>query len=368
MKTIYAAALSAVSMVLFCAKERVRPPASVAPSAHVTPVAASPEPGQKVDDPSIAADYQKADHLLESWQGDNRQLDEARKLLLATIERNRDFAPAYDGLARLECDASYVRGEQHEDEGLRRARKFVDHAIKLDPSLPEAYLTLSSVAYLQRDYDAASFALDRAEQLRARPGSVKGLRAKLLYREGDAKQALALAKEVAASPDASSRERASVYDLMSKIYERMQAMDAADTTYQQRIKSDPNSAWAHGNYADFLLRRGNVDESIVHAERAVRLMPYPLALTALVRAYLAKANQLWDAQQYEAAAGYIDMASTIAGGNADSFYYLGFFYERASKRAHDATLLVRALGAYRKALELNPNHSGARKAVERLER
>jgi len=56
---------------------------------------------------------------------------------------------------------------------------------------------------------------------------------------------------------------------------------AEETSYQQLISINPDSAHAHGNYGAFLLRQQRVAEAIKVLEHAVSLEAYPLAVNLL---------------------------------------------------------------------------------------
>jgi len=363
-----AVAAVAVSLALACAKRELAGPPP-APRSAVQPAVAEkvqPVPATKTEDPSIVADCERAKKLLDDWQGDNRQLEESRKLILSVLARDREYAPAYIALSRLERKAAYQSYDNYDPEGLRRAEKFIEHALKIAPKSAEAYMTLAWTEMAEKDFDRANASLDTAEQLGARSADVRAARAEIAFDQSDSKTALELSKQTIGSSDASAKDRAGAYGLMASIYGRLGALDEADRAYQEQLKMAPGDAWSHGNYAQFLLGRGRVDDAIRYAARAVQLMPYPMGFFTLGQAYLAKANQLWDDQQYDAAAAYIDKTTAIAGGNAGMYYNLGVFYERAWRRTSDSSLLARARAAYQKTLELKPDHASARKALERL--
>ncbi len=318
------------------------------------------------DTAALASDYAKASKLLGEWEGDNRQLEEARKLLYSIIGRKRDYAPAFVGLSRLELKAAYIGRREYDRDGLERARKFADHALKLDPNVPLGHVTRAYVAINQHDLEVASNELDRAEEQTPSAAVVRLGRASIAREEGNAREIVRWANEALAAKDATDLNRISAYGHLASTYEGLGAIEKADTAHRQGLRLRPNSAWGHGNYADFLLRRGRVEEAVTEAERAVKLMQYPAGLMTLVKAYVARANELWDARQYDAAGVFVEKAARIAAGDADAFYILGTFYERASKKSGDHTLLARATTAYKKALELNPEHAGARNALRRI--
>jgi tetratricopeptide (TPR) repeat protein len=356
----------AALFTIACSKKEAAAPQTVPAEAPKIAQAPAAPPAAVADDPSLAADCQKAQQILDDWSGESAQLEQAAKLLMAVIARNRDYVPAYVALSRLERKAAYQNDENYQNGGLQRSRKFAEHALKLDPKNGEAYAASAWTALALKDFDDATAAADQAEQLGARPLDVKAIRAELAFDQNDLKKALALTKEIAAAPNATIKDRSSAWEVMTDIYNRVGAVDEADRAYQEELKVDPDRPWPHGNYAAFLLQHGRVDDAIVQGERAVKLMPYPMGFAILARAYVAKANELWDAKRYDASAAYVEKAAVVAGGNPDLYYFLGVFYERASKRTGDSALVARAVGAYKRALESKAHHAAAQEALGRL--
>lgn len=86
--------------------------------------------------------------------------------------------------------------------------------------------------------------------------------------------------------------------------------DKWNEEYKEDIKNNPNSAWTHGNYANFLLHnRGDYEGAIIYGSKALALMQYPMAQGVTGMAYLVKASQLYkDEDTRKKAKKYIRIA------------------------------------------------------------
>lgn len=156
------------------------------------------------------------------------------------------------------------------------------------------------------------------------------------------------------------------YTNIATIDDALGYKDAADAANRASIALKPDSAWGHGNYADFLLRRGDVDAAIAEGERALKLNPYPLALEMLARSYIAKGSALFEKGEYRDAGRYLERALGLAGNNARTNLAAGMFYANAYGRSHDPELKDRAIGALNKTLELDPGNAVAQKQLDHL--
>ena len=362
----------AVLLFLLCGascaqKEAATAAAPKKPAAKPATVAAS------VVTPAVTAaasdpEYLRARDLLDGWDGETGKVDQARDIAMKMLATNTAYAPAYVILARCELDNAYMSGNEWDLEGTTRARKFADHALKLDPANVDAMVASAKTWMALRDFDAALHVLDDVDA--ARPGNpeAKEIRATVFLETGRYKEAVALAKEVVASPDARVSTKWSANYDMALIDDALGYKDAADAANRAAIALNPSSAWGHGNYSYFLLKRGDVDGAIAEGERAVKLTPYPLALEMLARAYIAKASALYDGRQYREAGGYVEKALALSGNNARTNLAAGMFYASAYGRSHDRELKDRAVAAFRKTLELDPGNGVAQNQLEQLNR
>lgn len=316
---------------------------------------------------AFAAEYRSIMQGLRRWDGDAAAIEEARTRIKAILAKDRRYAPAYVALARAESAAGYQSGSNFEPGALDRASKFIQHAIKLDSENFEAHCAAAWVARYRGDLDLAEESLRRAEELKPGTPEVKLIRASIANAQDDLPQMVKLAREVAAGAE-SVDDRVQAYSYLIRGYEAGLHLDEADAAHREVLKLRPDSAWLHGNYASFLLRRQDIDGAIREAEEAVRIRKYPNAVSTLVRSYIAKAQILWDANKISESAAYIQKVVGVAGEDSNLSYALGQFYEHAAIRSRDASMRAKALASYRRTLELNPRHIDAERAIQRLSR
>lgn len=352
-----------------CSKKEQPAPAQQPVQAAVTaPKPAAPAPPAPAAD-ELKSEYQKADALLDDhWWGSGATLEAAKNQFTALLEKDRNFAPAYTGLARVEFLSGYFRGDEFDSTALARASKLNAHALELDPNFFDAHILAGYLARYSNDYDLARASFDRA-------GEIGGIhhadvllgRAELADAENDSAAMVALAKQtIAGSYDLTARARA--YGYLIDAYGMGGHNDQVDAAYREQLKARPDVAWFHGNYAGFLLRRGDVDGAVREAETAIRIDPYPIGMRTLARALLAKANQQWESGQYAEAGKTIERMAPMAGDDPALCASLGSFYEAAAIRSRDAAMRARALEWYRKALALAPEDRELQRVVARLDR
>lgn len=315
----------------------------------------------------FAADYASIRRQITRFDGDTAKLDEARQRIMDILARDRGYAPAYVALARIEV-LEFTDGEFSQSEVLQRATKLMNHALKLDPNLYDAHRTAAWIAVRSGDYDLAEESLRKAEELKPGHPPAKLLRAWMALQQEEALRAVQLAREVAATTTADDDDRADAYRLLTLVYESGLHLEEADAAYRKLLELRPDSSLAHGHYAELLLHRDDVDGAIREAEAAANIRKYPQGTSVLARSYLQKAQELWDANRIAESASYIQKVAGLAGDNADLSYALGVFYEGAAVRGRDASMRRKALASYKRALEINPRHIDAERAVHRLAR
>jgi Tfp pilus assembly protein PilF len=354
------------AVLSLCCTKPAEKPVVPAPGAEASSAPApAPPPAAAAADPHRAA-YEEAKTLINEWGGDGKKLEQAREKLMAILAADKNYAPAYVGLARVEYESGYFSGDTFDTTALGRGWKLVQHALKLDPALFDAHLTAGWISRYQGQIDSARSSIERAEELRPGTMLVKLLRAELAQAERNPTEMVRLAREVVAAESSTPREKAAAYSYLIDFYRRGGHADQADEAYREQIKLRPDSAWIHGNYAGFLLDRGQTDVAIREAEAAVRIAPYPMALNTLARALLTKADEQWNANQIQEAGKTIERIAALAGDEPEVLAGMGAFYERAAIRAKDPDMRRQALSWYEKALAKEPENRDVQRAVERL--
>jgi tetratricopeptide (TPR) repeat protein len=245
------------------------------------------------------------------------------------------------------------------------ARKFTEHALKLDPTLFDGMLLMADINVTAGDYDLARTWADRAESRRPGDLEVKATRANIAMREHDFRTAVAEARDVAANAKETYVREEGDFVLYT-IYANQGFNQQAEATLQEMVKLSPGKAIVHDLYAGFLLHQNRVDDAITEAERAGGLSNDSLTNRVLATVYAAKADALWSSHANGDAVHYVDKAMPFMGDDADSYYSAGNFYARAADKLGKPELKERAVAAYKKALEIMPDHANARRALERM--
>ena len=329
------------------------------------PAAADPLSPSASD--ALHDDYLAVSRQITRWDGDEEKLKDARERVMAILAKDRSYAPAYVALARVEYASGYNKDGTYEPEALDRAAKFVNHALKLDSSNHEAHCTAAWIARYKGDFDVAEESLRKADELRPAHAAQKVVRASIATAENDPQRAVQLSREVIAE-SADEDHRADAYQYLIEAYLRGSHLQEADAAYQELLKLRSDSASVHGSYAWLLLARDDIDGAVREAEAAARIRKYDMGTAVLGAAYLAKAQQLWEANRIGESAGYVEKVGELASDNAEVSYALGQFYEGAAVRGRDPSMRKKALASYKRVLEISPRHMEAERAVARMER
>lgn len=183
--------------------------------AKLTPKSASPQP--RAVDPKVLDAYVEGNYYLNSagrGAGDEDK-KKARKYFQQAIDLDPDFAPAYIGLAE-----SQVLLLQGQPENLVIAKKTVERALELDPNSSDAYMELALIKWELWDWSGV---------------------------EGDSRRALMINPNNAAAHN----WLASVLDVTGRLDDGLREFQIAQAL-------DPN----HDHLADALYQRGQFDRAI----------------------------------------------------------------------------------------------------------
>ena len=83
----------------------------------------------------------------------------ARQMFERAVKIDPDFAAAWAGLANIHVDL-FRWGRKPRD--LEEAQRASEHALKLNPNLAEAHVSVGQALAIQRRYAEAAIAFDRA--------------------------------------------------------------------------------------------------------------------------------------------------------------------------------------------------------------
>ncbi len=205
------------------------------------------------------------------------------------LEIDPDFPLALAGLADSYLSHAYG-GQISMTEGLGKARAAIDRALLLDPDLGEAYLAELSYALMSGDFDAATYAFERAVELVPSNPQSYHYYAMMGGRQGD-KGALELLEHAVSldpiNPRPSTKFTLADAQLRNGNYDR--AMELLEQLSEEQ-KGTENEALFVSTPAEFALRHGRLDEAVAYATLTIGRGHD----SALIRLLLAKAHFLMD--------------------------------------------------------------------------
>lgn len=365
--------VSFLALALFVAvrcRDTETPPAPVE-SAGATaietrdkPVAAEGKPSASDD---LAADVAKANKLIVGYRGDGAVLSSAKDILMSVLTRDRNYASAYVELARLEYKAGYISNDDFERTRLINADKFLRHAFKLDPDLTEGLLLQASVKLRLGEFDEAEKSLEAAASHGASAAALDAGRARLAAAYRDEKEAFRYARSVIANEASPDVLKVEMLTFMAGRLDYTGYRAEAQAAYEQVVAIDPTDAWGQGNLASFLLNHGETVRAMEHAERAVKITPYPIAVRTLARAYVTRAEELHKEKRFDEAARLIErLGKTVGADNPDVDQMLGNYYRTLFVRTSDLTYLDRAIARYRAVLATDPDRTEVAGTLQQL--
>jgi TolB-like protein/DNA-binding winged helix-turn-helix (wHTH) protein/Tfp pilus assembly protein PilF len=234
----------------------------------------------------------------------------------ARLTSTRPVAPkAFDHYLQ----GRYLYWNKRTEENLNKAIEHLQSAIKEDPNYAAAYVGLADC------YNAL--------------GSVQVSGLPPL----DARRRAVEAATKALEHDAASAE---AYSALGYANHYNWEWAAAESDFKRAIELNPNYANAHNFYANYLMSRGRVDESIAAANRARELDPFSLSISAN-RGFL-----LENARRYNEAIEQLRSVISMDPNHYQAHWFLSHTYA-ANKQFSEA------IAAAEKAVELSNRAPGA---------
>jgi len=220
------------------------------------------------------------------WIDRNRVAEEeSRKAILhfeRAIEIDPNFSLAYAGLAGVYLNLSFFHFVSA-DEALPKAKKALEHALKIDHELPEA-LTLSGLIKYRFEYDW--------------PGG-----------ESDIKKALELNPNYGIA-----------HLCLPAILLNNGQIDKAIEENSTALELDPLSLYIQGTSAVILYQAGRYDDALKQCQKSLELDPeYPFTLATLGRSYVQKSL-------FQEAIAALQKAVSFSGNNTEFLSYLAYAY------------------------------------------
>jgi tetratricopeptide (TPR) repeat protein len=307
--------------------------------------------------------YAEAMDVAENSQGDAQVLDRAEALFRDMLKKNPGSARGYAGLARVWLWRARRSRDDYEADGVAQAKGFAGRAVALDPTLADGFTWLAYATYYAKDPPAARAPLATALKLAPLHARARLLQAIMRIQDGDYDATEPILRELLASP-----QRVPVIEStlswITELYEREGDMDGADEAYRRLLELRPESAWLKGDYASFLIQKGDYDGAIAEARAALAQKSYGVAIRTLAEAYCARgAEQLWDHGDAAAAKAAFDQAAIVDPKDACAPYGLGACEQYLAVTRHEPARFASAKAAYQRATSLDPDNALAKIAA-----
>lgn len=216
-----------------------------------------------------------------------KQLDQA-----ATLDRNEAYVSL--AAAALIETLGYRHGEwsnahSFEPGVLSEATRLAQQAVRAAPDLAEPHAELGRLYTTQRQFNEALREYYLAHKLDPENFRVWFGQAVCWWKQGNARKA------EAALAGAEARARTTKDRLRVLNQKQQMAVSRSDHAeverlLREKIALEPESPWAHGNYAGFLMGRARFDQAIVEYEKAIKLGSYPIAVEGLEEAKRLRRN------------------------------------------------------------------------------
>jgi tetratricopeptide (TPR) repeat protein len=311
--------------------------------------------------------YEKGMGIIDQYQTDSLRLDEAEGVFKAMLDASPRSARATAGLARVMLKRSILTSTTFDEAVMKRALALADQAVGFDPSFPDAHALRGWVLRALKDTEGAHVAAGKARKLAPTSSRVQLLVAQLAMEDGELDRAEATLRDVLSRPLPRALA-ATVLDEFMDVYWKEGDLNAVGQAYRRVIELVPESPWKKGNYADFLLKRGDYNAAIAMARSALDQMRYGVAVHTLASAYCAKGEQLlWDDGDGAGATRAFDNAALTEPSNACAYYGRGACQQHEGVERHDRGQLGEARRAYQKAAALDPGGPLVQKALAALD-
>lgn len=244
-------------------------------AASVAETAVQKPPGMAKPDDADRLRFKRAVDLLDGYRGDPASLEAARAELQQVLARNPRHAPAHREMARYFIMQGHISSERFEPGSLEAAEYAIDKALEINPGYAEAYVLFGHLYRLRGRHREAVAALETAERLGTSDPWLHNNWADLLIDEGKYEEAAQRYRKVIDSGILNKKAMGAALEGVIKYYIRIGDLNEADSFHRKKIAFEPDSAWAYGNYAQFLLcMKDDYENSILRARQALGIMNY----------------------------------------------------------------------------------------------
>jgi WD40 repeat protein/Tfp pilus assembly protein PilF len=310
--------------------------------------------------------YAEAMDMVDAYGGDRKLLDGAEARLQDVLKGIPRSALALAGLGRVAFRRGYLGGDRYASGDLAKALELSSKAIAIDPALPDAYCVRGWAARASKDSESARAAADTALKLAPTMPRALLLSAELATDRGDLDGA-EKAMRVMLSRPIDRHYASNGFAKLAEVFEKSGEVDGAEQAHQREIELQPELAWAKGNYATFLIHKGDYEGAIAMSRQALAQMKYGAAERTLADAYCLKGEQLlWDRGDGNAAGRAFQDAAEADPSEGRAAYDLGAYHQYLAVTQRDSRQMDEAKRWYAKAVGLDPKDELSKRALAAL--
>ncbi len=283
----------------------------------------------------------RASALVDAANGHDT-LGEAESLVRRALATSPEFAPANCVAARIALRRGYIGGYKYQPEAIEKAKSLIARAAESDPKLADVHIARSWLLHSMEDRMGAA----REATLAEASGPTSAADTLLASENSKLGATTADVERYALRALAEKPTRGEawfVYQALAEAYTQLGDYDAADRAYRAQIDVDPDSVWAKGNYAHFLVGIGKYPDAEVAAKRALAQMDYGSARQALSNSRSESGIiLLWDFALPDAALKQFEGAIAADPSNRTAHYGLGAYWTLHAGLTGDAKAAERA--------------------------
>lgn len=216
------------------------------------------------------------------------QIQDAYTKINLAADQNRNEAFIYGTVSLGTLVGGYTIGDWYDPSTfggtvVQDALGYARQAVSLDPNLGQAHAQLARVLIVKKEFAEAAEHIAKAKMLDPEsfyPWYFEGIWHEQQGHVAEATRALDRAQQAATLPHHSMLvlvHRASVAKVAGNAALQEQLL-------KERIGLNPDSAYAYGEYAAFLMCQGRYREAVVQWEKALHIAPFPRAVSQLKKA------------------------------------------------------------------------------------
>ncbi len=299
-------------------------------------------------DPRALELYLEGKSNLEGWDVESNY-ERAAEAFNRAIEVDPNFAEAYAGQA-LALWRSWE--ETQETDFVTEALDAANHAISLDPALPEAHLALGVVQLGRGQSAEAGISFTKAQELAPADDAVCRRIAEAyaaLGRDETAEEMYQRAVDL--RPDFWENHNA-----LGKYFLSRGQLEQAKESFTRITELRPESDMGFSQVAVTLMFAGEFEEAVPLLQATLRIKPTSRVHNNLGFAYFAQGRFQEAAEQFES-------ATKIAPGQDKPWISLGDAYRHLGRDGDAREAYQRALPIIKGRLEVNPADSESRAAL-----